>query len=47
LQSELTPRRARLRIPKSPPSKRFFAFQKTIDLRGENALVHAGGRIHE
>jgi hypothetical protein len=34
-------RRARLRISKSPLSRRFFAFQKTIDLRGKNAFCHA------
>jgi hypothetical protein len=33
-------RRAGLRIPKSSISKRFFSFQKTIDLREENAIFH-------
>jgi hypothetical protein len=31
-------RRARLRIPKSPISKRSFSFQKMIGLREENAI---------
>jgi hypothetical protein len=33
-----TGRFARLRIPKSSISKRFLSFQKTIDLRGKNAI---------
>jgi len=32
-------RRARLRNLKSLPSKRFFAFQKTVDLRGKTHFV--------
>jgi hypothetical protein len=31
-------RRARLRIPKSAISNRYFPFQKTIDLRWQNAV---------
>jgi hypothetical protein len=36
-QAEEIGRRARLRIPKSPISKRSFSFQEIIDLREENA----------
>ncbi len=40
-------RRARLRIAKSSISKRRFSFQKTIDLREENAIFQDQRRVHE
>jgi len=40
------PNGARLRIAKSSLSKRSFSFQKTIDLREENAILHGQYRVH-
>jgi hypothetical protein len=38
---------ARLRIAKSLISKRSFSFQKTIDLRGKNAIFQDQSRVHD
>jgi hypothetical protein len=40
-------RRARLRIPKSSISKRFFSFQKMIDLRAKNAIFHDRRHVYD
>jgi hypothetical protein len=38
---------ARLRIAKSSISERRFAFQKTSDLRGENAVFNLKANLYE